>query len=83
MSKISDVKVSYRGQMSMPAAARRRWGLADGGRIGAIDLGEAILLVPGGIAAARRALADAVGDGRYEAAVADIDDPDLANQDDL
>ena len=65
--------------MSLPAAARHRWGVENGGQVGVIDLDGALLLLPGGIEAARRALRDAVGGGRYERAVAAIDDPDLAN----
>lgn len=65
--------------MSLPAAARHRWGFENGGVIGVIDLDGALLLVPGGIDAARKALRDAVAEGRYERAVADIHDSDLAN----
>jgi AbrB family looped-hinge helix DNA binding protein len=79
MSALSTVKVSNRGQMSLPASARRRWGFEDGGEIGVIDLDGALLLVPGGIQAAKKALAAAIGDGRYEQAVAEISDPDLMN----
>ena len=65
--------------MSLPAGARHRWGVEDGGTVGVIDLEGALLLVPGGIEAARRALHDAVSGGRYERAVAAIYYPDLAN----
>jgi bifunctional DNA-binding transcriptional regulator/antitoxin component of YhaV-PrlF toxin-antitoxin module len=80
MAGVASVKVSKRGQLSLPAAARHRWGLEDGGELGAIDLGTGILLVPGGPRAVQRALADAIGDGRYARAVAEIDDPDLQTQ---
>jgi len=73
-------RVSARGQLSLPAAARHRWGIADGGEVGVLDLGDAILLLPGGMAAARAALGEAIADGRYAAAVAEITDPDLVNQ---
>ena len=79
MSSVTTVRVSSRGQMSLPSGARHRWGVEDGGTVGVIDLEGALLLVPGGIEAARRALHDAVSGGRYERAVAAIDDPDLAN----
>lgn len=79
MRTVTTVRVSNRGQMSLPADARHRWGVADGGQVGIIDLDGALLLVPGGIDAARRALREAIGGGRYERAVAAIDDPDLAN----
>jgi bifunctional DNA-binding transcriptional regulator/antitoxin component of YhaV-PrlF toxin-antitoxin module len=79
MSPLANVKVSNRGQMSLPASARRRWGFEDGGEIGVIDLDGALLLVPGGIQAAKKALLHAIGEGRYERAVAEISDPDLMN----
>jgi AbrB family looped-hinge helix DNA binding protein len=79
MSSLANVKVSNRGQMSLPASARRRWGFEDGGEVGVIDLDGALLLVPGGIQTAKRALHAAISDGRYEHVVAQIDDPDLAN----
>ena len=66
--------------MSLPASARHRWGLEEGGEVGAIDMGSAVLLVPGGARALRQALADAIADGRYAQAVAEIDDPDLQTQ---
>jgi bifunctional DNA-binding transcriptional regulator/antitoxin component of YhaV-PrlF toxin-antitoxin module len=80
VEKVVTLKVSRRGQMSLPAPARHRWGLDDGGELGAIDLGSSVLLVPGGEAAVRRALAEAVGDGRYADAVAEIEDPDLRTE---
>ncbi len=79
MSPLASVKVSNRGQMSLPASARRRWGFEDGGEIGVIDLDGALLLVPGGIQAAKKALLNAIGGGRYERGVAEIADPDLMN----
>ena len=65
--------------MSLPAIARHRWGVEDGGHVGVIDLDGALLLVPGGIEAAKHALRNAISGGRYEQAVAANDDPDLAN----
>ena len=44
----TNAKISHRGQTSLPADLRHRWGLDDGGDIGFIDLGEAALIVPGG-----------------------------------
>ena len=64
--------------MSLPAEARHRWGVEDGGEIGVIDLDGALLLIPGGIEAARKAVRAAIADGRYERAVREIDDPDLS-----
>ncbi|HVL03698.1 MAG TPA: AbrB/MazE/SpoVT family DNA-binding domain-containing protein [Acidimicrobiales bacterium] len=80
MESVATVKVSKRGQMSLPASARHRWGLDEGGEVGAIDMGSAVLLVPGGRPAVQRALATAIARGRYERAVADVDDPDLQTE---
>jgi hypothetical protein len=66
--------------MSLPAPARHRWGLELGGEVGAIDMGSAVLLVPGGARSIQKALANAIADGRYSRAVAEIDDPDLQTQ---
>lgn len=65
--------------MSLPASARHRWGVEGGGEIGVIDLDGALLLVPGGIDAARKALRAAIADGRYQRALREIEDPDLSN----
>ena len=75
----SNAKVSHRGQTSLPAELRHRWGIRDGGEVGFIDLGEAALVVPGGVAAARQELRRVLGE-RYEAGLAAISDPDLADQ---
>ena len=66
--------------MSLPAAARRRWGLVDGGRVGYLDIGDGVLLIPGGIERLRRELLDAVSDEDWEAARAGFGDPELANE---
>lgn len=71
--------VSHRGQTSLPAALRRRWGLTDGGVVGVIDLGDAALVVPGGLDAARRELREVLQD-RYEDGIDALDDPDLEEQ---
>jgi hypothetical protein len=47
--------------------------------VGIIDLGDAALIVPGGVDAARTELHRVLRE-RYEAAVASIDDPDLIDQ---
>lgn len=62
--------------MSMPADVRRRWGLADGGRVTVIDLGDAVVLLPSG--AQQRLLSDALSAEEHQAFVAKLDDPDLA-----
>ncbi|MCU1351292.1 MAG: hypothetical protein JWM05_501 [Acidimicrobiales bacterium] len=66
--------------MSLPAAARTRWKLRQGGDVGYLDLGDAVLLVPGGVAALRRQLLEAITDEAWQAAATGFGDPDLADQ---
>jgi len=75
----SNAKVSHRGQTSLPAELRHRWGIDDGGEVGFIDLGEAALIVPCGISAARGELSRVLKE-RYDQGLAAISDPDLADQ---
>jgi len=78
---ITTARVSHRGQASLPASLRHRWGIEDGGEVAFVDLGDAALVLPGGIARARAELRDKlVRDGGYEAGVAALNDPDLADQ---
>ncbi len=63
----------------MPADLRHRWGIEEGGEIGFVDLGDAALIVPGGVEVARGELRRVLRD-RYEDGVTAIDDPDLADQ---
>lgn len=79
MSGTSTAKVSHRGQTSLPAELRHRWGIEHGGEVGIIDLGDAALIVPGGMQTARQELRHVLRD-RYEAGLASIEDPDLADQ---
>ena len=79
MAMTTNARVSHRGQTSLPADLRHRWGIEGGGEIGFIDLGEAALVVPGGLSVARSELRRVLRD-RYEDAIAAIDDPDLADQ---
>ena len=71
-------KVSHRGQTNLPSELRRRWGLEQGGEVGIIDLGDTALVIPGGIEAAGQELRRVLRD-RYEAGLAGITDPDLAD----
>lgn len=75
----SNAKVSHRGQTSLPAELRHRWGIDAGGEVGFIDLGEAALVVPGGVTAARRELRRVLRD-RFDIGLASLSDPDLADQ---
>lgn len=65
--------------MSLPSSARHRWGLDDGGDVGFLDLGDAIVLVPGGTAAIRRQLLEAVTPEVWDQAGMGFGDQDLAN----
>ena len=80
MSSTGDLKVSSRGQMSLPASTRHRWGLDEGGQVGYLDIGDAVLLVPGGVDRLRAALIDAVSDAGWEAARAGFGDSELAHE---
>ena len=79
MAATTNAKVSHRGQTSLPAELRHRWRIGDGGQVGFIDLGDAALIVPGGVDVARRELRRVLRD-RYVAGLAAIADPDLADQ---
>jgi AbrB family looped-hinge helix DNA binding protein len=69
-------RVSSSGQMSLPAAVRRRWHLESGGRVDVVDLGFGVLTLPAGHAA--QLLDDILpADDHYRMVAAD-DDPDLA-----
>lgn len=78
MEHVGTYTVSRRGQLVLPARARRRWGLEDGGKVEVVDLGTLVVLVPGGSGAARRLLGSLVTEQVYTAGAASIDDPDLA-----
>ena len=80
MSGAGDLRVSARGQMSLPATVRRRWGLDCGGKVGFLDIGDAVLLVPGGVEDLRRELLESVSDQDWQFARAGFGDPDLANE---
>lgn len=71
-------RVSTSGQMSLPAAVRRRWKLDKGGQVDVIDLGFGVLTVPAG--EARRLLDEVLPAEDHYARVAGDDDPDLATR---
>ena len=76
---ISSTRVSHRGQTTLPANLRRRWGIEEGGEVGVLDLGNAALVIPGGIESAKlelfRVLKTAYADGLEQ-----LDDPELQDQ---
>ena len=77
MTRAGEVKVSARGQMALPAQIRHRWALDDGGVIGWLDLGDSVLLVPGGLSQLRK---EVLGSADWAGARSGFGDPDLANQ---
>ena len=80
MASSGELQVSSRGQMSLPAAARRRWRLGDGGAVGYLDLGDAVVIVPGGVTRLRRQLLSALTEDDWNQAREGFGDPDLANE---
>lgn len=76
MAATAEFLVSKSGQMSVPADVRRRWGLAEGGRVTVVDLGDAVVLLPPG--GRQKLLGDALSAEEHRAFVADLDDTDLA-----
>ncbi len=77
MSDLQEFRVSSSGQMSLPAAARRRWGLDNGGPVDVLDLGFGVLTAPRGTAG--RLLDDLLSHDDHAAYVRSLaDDPDLA-----
>lgn len=73
-------RVSRRGQFSLPAAARRRWGLEDGGEVEVFDLGQCVVMLPTGVDGARASVARALDAARYRRHVEQITDPDLRDE---
>ncbi len=67
--------------MALPAGARRRWGLADGGSVEVADLGDALVIVPSGSGGLRALVRQAIDEaGGYAELVQQVahDEPDLA-----
>jgi bifunctional DNA-binding transcriptional regulator/antitoxin component of YhaV-PrlF toxin-antitoxin module len=79
-AKVGRARVTGRGQLSLPAQARHRWGLDQGGELGWVDLGDMLVLVPGGVERVRAALLDELDAGDWADAAAGFGDPELANQ---
>lgn len=80
MASTGDLRVSSRGQMSLPATARRRWGLDGGGDVSYVDVGDAVVIIPGGLDALRRRMLESVSDEDWEQARAGFGDPELATE---
>lgn len=80
MTNSGEVRVSHRGQMSLPASARHRWGLDDGGDVSFVDVGDAVVLIREGVIELRDRLIDAVTDDDWERARRGFGDPDLVSE---
>jgi len=78
---IINYRVSERGQMALPAEARRRWDLLEGGSVEIADLGDSLLIIPAGRGGLRVLLREAVDEaGGYAelARAVGADEPELA-----
>lgn len=78
---IAEYRVSGRGQMALPAEARRRWDLDEGGSVEVADLGAAVLIVPAGRGGLRSMLNEAIEEaGGYSKLASQVaaEDPELA-----
>jgi AbrB family looped-hinge helix DNA binding protein len=71
-------RVSSRGQFSLPASARRRWGIEGGGEVELFDLGDAVVMLPAN--SARTSLALALSAEVYRKHVEAMTDPDVRNE---
>lgn len=80
MSSTGGLRVSARGQMSLPSSARHRWGLDEGGDVGYLDLGDAVVIIPGGTADLRRVLLENVTDEDWDLARQGFGEPELASE---
>lgn len=80
MEPTGDLRVSDRGQMSLPAAARRRWRLDEGGRVAYLDLGDALVIVPQGVDELRNELLKAITADVWSAAATGFGDDELATE---
>jgi bifunctional DNA-binding transcriptional regulator/antitoxin component of YhaV-PrlF toxin-antitoxin module len=76
---IVHAKVSSSGQTDLPAELRHRWGIENGGNVAFVDLGDAALILPGGMGQANGELKRVLSE-RYQAGLAIIEDTDLADQ---
>ena len=66
--------------MSLPASARHRWGLDEGGEVGYLDIGDAVILIPGGVNRLRRQLLEAVTQEDWDRARQGLGDDELTSE---
>ncbi len=78
---ISQHRVSAIGRLTLPAKARHRWRIADGGTVEIADLGTALVVLPAGRGGLKAMLSEALEEaGGYQslARLVAADEPDLA-----
>lgn len=80
MANVGELRVSSRGQMSLPALPRHRWGLDMGGEVGFLDVGDALVIVPGGVSALRRSLLEQLDETDWLTVREGFGDSDLASE---
>lgn len=73
MADASDLTIKGQGQVRVPEAVRRRWGLQDGDLVTYVDLGDAMMILPGGTDVLRRSLLDSTFDGDEDRTGGSID----------
>jgi bifunctional DNA-binding transcriptional regulator/antitoxin component of YhaV-PrlF toxin-antitoxin module len=78
VKNVAIIKVSHRGQTSLPAELRHRWGLMNGGEVAIVDLGDAALVLAGGLETALAEIRRVLASGAYAQGLAALDDPELA-----
>jgi len=79
MAGVQEYVVSASGQLSLPAPARHRWGLDQGGAVDVLDLGFAVMMLPRGTA--KELFGDLVSREQHADFVASLaDDPDLGTR---
>lgn len=80
MTQTGNLRVSLRGQVSLPPAARHRWALDEGGEVGFLDLGGVIILVPSDVFDLRRQMLEAITHEDWRRSREGFGDEDLENQ---
>ena len=63
MADVGGATIKGQGQVRVPEAVRRRWGLQDGDLVTYVDLGDAMMILPGGTDVLRRSLLNSTSDG--------------------
>ena len=78
---VAQHRISASGRMTLPAKARHRWRIADGGTVEIADLGTALVVLPAGRGGLRAMLSETVEEaGGYQSLARRVaaDEPELA-----